>query len=59
MLDGEMRYYEAVLKEVHLTPDTDDWYKAERCATCSFDERCVGVRRSYVDTYGDEEIRPY
>lgn len=59
MLDGDLRYYERVLDEVHRSPNSYDWYKAERCAECAFNDKCVGVRRSYVETYGDEEIRPF
>ncbi len=59
MLDGDLRYYERVLSEVHRSPNSSDWYKAERCKECSFNEKCVGLRRSYVETYGDGEIRPF
>ncbi len=59
MLDGDLRYYERALQEVHLSRDTPDWVKPDRCRTCAFDTRCLGVRRSYVATYGDAEIRPF
>ncbi|MCA9592276.1 MAG: hypothetical protein KC776_03170, partial [Myxococcales bacterium] len=26
---------------------------------CSFEPYCVGVRRSYVETHGDAELRPF
>ncbi|HZU85823.1 MAG TPA: radical SAM protein [Polyangiaceae bacterium] len=60
MLDGEMKYYQDKLDKVFISGDfTEQFYKAERCRECSFDPYCVGVRRAYVDNYGDEEIRPF
>ncbi len=60
MLDGELKYYEGVYDRVYLSDDFDDqFYKAERCAECSFTSRCIGVRKAYVEAYGDEELRPF
>jgi MoaA/NifB/PqqE/SkfB family radical SAM enzyme len=60
MLDGEMRYYQGNLDKVFISGDyAEQFYKAERCRECSFDPYCVGVRRAYVDNYGDGEIRPF
>ncbi len=60
MLDGELEYYEKVLDQIFLSDDFDDqFYKPARCAECSFTSRCIGVRKSYVEAYGDEEIRPF
>lgn len=58
MLDGELKYYENALTQIH-TSGREAWYKAPRCATCQFDDRCVGIRRAYVDTHGDAEITPF
>ena len=60
MLDGEMKYYDRVLGHVYRSADHDDqFYKAPRCRECSFDSHCVGVRRSYVEAYGEDEIAPF
>jgi MoaA/NifB/PqqE/SkfB family radical SAM enzyme len=60
MLDGEMRYYERNLENIYRSSDHGEQFqKPPRCAECSFDPWCLGVRRYYVDTYGDEEIRPF
>jgi organic radical activating enzyme len=60
MLDGEMRYYEAVLDKVFKSEDSgDQFYKSEKCKECSFDPYCLGPRRSYVEHYGDAEIKPF
>ena len=60
MLRGDLRYYQAVLDQVFLSEDfSDQFYKAERCTACSFEPYCVGVRRSYVETHGDAELRPF
>lgn len=60
MLDGDLRYYEGNLRNIYRSADWgDQFYKAPRCAECSFDPHCLGVRRLYVETYGDEEIRPF
>lgn len=60
MLDGELKYYESVLGHIYRSADHDtQFYKSERCSECSFDPLCVGVRRSYVECYGDEEIQPF
>jgi organic radical activating enzyme len=60
MLDGEMKYYEGKLDKVFVSADyTEQFYKADRCRECSFDPYCVGVRRAYVENYGDAEIRPF
>lgn len=59
MLDGELRYYERNLDRIYRSEGQDDFYKAPRCRDCSFDAWCLGVRRYYVDTYGDAEIRPF
>lgn len=60
MLDGDLRYYEANLDKVFRSEDhSQQFYKAERCAQCSFDPWCVGVRRAYVECYGDDEVTPF
>lgn len=60
MLDGDLRYYREVLDKVFRSADWgEQFYKAERCATCSFDPLCLGVRRAYVEAYGDQELRPF
>lgn len=60
MLDGDMRYYAANLGNIYRSPDHDQqFYKAPGCRECSFDPWCLGVRRLYVETYGDAEIKPF
>ncbi len=60
MLDGEMKYYAPNLQNIYRSPDYGDQFvKPERCRSCSFDPYCVGVRRIYVETYGDDEVRPF
>ena len=60
MLDGDLRYYQGNLGNIYRSADWEDqFYKAPRCAGCSFDPHCVGVRRLYVETYGDAEIKPF
>jgi hypothetical protein len=60
MLDGEMKYYERNLGHIYKSADhSEQFYKAERCRECSFDKYCVGVRRAYIDCYGDAEITPF
>ena len=60
MLDGEMKYYAHNLRNIYRSPDYGDQFvKPAKCASCSFDPYCVGVRRIYVETYGDHEIRPF
>ncbi|MFM7296656.1 MAG: radical SAM protein [Planctomycetota bacterium] len=60
MLDGDMRYYAHNLQNIYRSPDYEDqFFKPEQCRECSFDPYCMGVRRIYVETYGDAEIRPF
>ena len=60
MLDGDMRYYAHNLSNIYRSTDYgDQFYKPERCRTCSFDPYCLGVRRIYVETYGEDEIVPF
>jgi len=60
MLDGDLRYYEGNIRNIYRSADwQDQFYKADRCKECSFDPYCVGVRRLYVETYGDAEIQPF
>jgi hypothetical protein len=60
MLDGEMKYYERNLANIYKSSDHDQqFYKSPKCKDCSFDPWCVGVRRIYVETYGDEEMKPF
>ncbi len=60
MLDGEIRYYDNVLDKVFKSNDSgDQFYKAEKCKECSFDPYCLGPRRSYVEHYGEDEIKPF
>jgi MoaA/NifB/PqqE/SkfB family radical SAM enzyme len=60
MLDGDLRYYRENLRNVFVSDDWDSqFHKSPRCRECSFDPYCVGPRKSYVETYGDGEIRPF
>lgn len=60
MLDGDMRYYEANLGNIYRSPDHDQqFHKSQGCRECSFDPWCLGVRKLYVETYGEGEIRPF
>lgn len=60
MLDGDIRYYENVLDKVFKSGDSSDqFYKSEKCKECSFDPVCLGPRKSYVEHYGDAEIKPF
>lgn len=60
MLDGDLRYYEQVLDKVFKSEDfSQQFYKPEKCKECSFDPYCLGPRRSYIEHYGDAEIRPF
>ncbi|MFO0629330.1 MAG: radical SAM protein [Polyangiales bacterium] len=60
MLDGDLRYYEGNLGNIYRSADyAEQFYKAERCRACSFDPYCLGVRRLYVETYGDAELTPF
>jgi hypothetical protein len=60
MLDGEMKYYERVLGHIYRSGDhSAQFHKAERCRECSFDAHCVGVRKAYVECYGDAELKPF
>jgi MoaA/NifB/PqqE/SkfB family radical SAM enzyme len=59
MLDGEYRYYDQLMDKIYRSPgEQRDFYKSEACSDCSFNEYCVGVRRAYIDQYGDAEITP-
>jgi sulfatase maturation enzyme AslB (radical SAM superfamily) len=60
MLDGELRYYADVIDKVFKSEDAaQQFYKPEKCRECSFDPYCLGPRRSYVEHYGDAEIKPF
>jgi len=60
MLDGDLRYYEGVLDKVFRSADAStQFHKPEKCRECSFDAYCLGPRRSYVEHYGDAEIKPF
>lgn len=60
MLDGDMRYYEPVLDQVYKSGDTErQFYKSEKCKECDFNDHCLGPRRSYVQQYGEDEIKPF
>jgi MoaA/NifB/PqqE/SkfB family radical SAM enzyme len=60
MLDGDLRYYRNVLDKVFKSDDaSDQFYKPDKCKECSFDAYCLGPRRSYVEHYGDGEIKPF
>jgi MoaA/NifB/PqqE/SkfB family radical SAM enzyme len=60
MLDGELRYYADVIDKVFKSEDaSQQFYKPEKCKECSFDAYCLGPRRSYVEHYGDAEIKPF
>jgi MoaA/NifB/PqqE/SkfB family radical SAM enzyme len=58
-LDGEMAYYAGVLDKIYRSPDFGaQFHKAAACASCDFDRYCIGVRKDYVRSYGDDELRP-
>ncbi len=60
MLDGELRYYGHVLDQIYKSDDSSDqFHKPDRCRQCSFDQHCLGPRKSYVEHYGDAEIVPF
>jgi len=60
MLGGDLRYYANNLDKVYKSGDSSDqFYKPERCRECCFDAYCLGPRKSYVEHYGDAEIRPF
>ena len=60
MLDGDVRYYAGVLDKIFKSEDaSSQFYKPEKCRECSFDPYCLGPRRSYVEHYGDAEIKPF
>lgn len=60
MLDGRLDYYANVIDKVFKSDDSGkQFYKPERCRECSFDPYCLGPRRSYVEHYGEDEIRPF
>jgi len=60
MLDGDLRYYERNLIHIYKSQDHgEQFYKAARCKECSFDAWCLGVRKHYVETYGEAEIKPF
>ncbi len=60
MLDGNLRYYANVLDKVYKSEDAgDQFFKPEKCKECSFDAHCLGPRRSYIEHYGDAEIKPF
>jgi hypothetical protein len=60
MLDGELRYYANVIDKVFKSDDAaQQFYKPDKCRECSFDPYCLGPRRSYVEHYGDAEIKPF
>jgi len=60
MLDGDLRYYAHVLDQVYKSADSSDqFHKPDRCRECSFDQHCLGPRKSYVEHYGDAEIVPF
>jgi MoaA/NifB/PqqE/SkfB family radical SAM enzyme len=60
MLDGELKYYERVYEHLYVSDDwTEQFYKAPKCRECAFDAHCLGVRRAYVESYGDAELKPF
>jgi MoaA/NifB/PqqE/SkfB family radical SAM enzyme len=60
MLDGDLRYYANVIDKVFKSDDAaQQFYKPDKCRECSFDAYCLGPRRSYVEHYGDAEIKPF
>lgn len=60
MLGGDLRYYLPVMDKNYRSEDhTEQFYKAPRCQECSFNPYCVGVRRAYIEAYGDAEISPF
>lgn len=60
MLDGDMRYYAQNLGNIYRSADHDEqFHKPEACRECSFDPWCLGVRKLYVETYGDHEVKPF
>jgi MoaA/NifB/PqqE/SkfB family radical SAM enzyme len=60
MLDGELKYYLRALRHIYRSSDhSAQFYTSERCRECSFDASCVGVRKAYIECYGDAEIKPF
>ena len=60
MLDGKLEYYTRAYEHLYISDDwRDQFHKADRCSTCAFDPHCLGVRKAYVESYGDEELRPF
>jgi hypothetical protein len=60
MLDGDMKYYNMNLRQIYTDEGSSSaFYKADRCRECSFDKYCLGVRKDYVEFYGDHEIKPF
>jgi len=54
------------LREAHFAHDLPDeeraratgFTKAPACATCELDRRCYGIRTTYAEMYGVDELRP-
>ena len=60
MLDGELKYYTRAYEHLYISEDwRDQFHKAESCRECAFDAHCLGVRKAYVECYGDAELRPF
>ncbi len=60
MLGGDLRYYRENLRNIYRSSDwQDQFHKSPRCSGCSFDPYCLGVRKLYVETYGDAELVPF
>lgn len=48
-----MSYYAAVGDNVEAGKR-----RADKCSSCAFQDRCVGVWKHYLDQFGDGELRP-
>ena len=60
MLDGELKYYARAYEHLYVSDDwTDQFHKKASCKECAFDAHCLGVRRAYVECYGDSELVPF
>jgi len=59
MLDGQLRYYETVLDKVFRATTRPTSFTSREVQRMHFDPYCLGPRRSYVEHYGDAEIKPF
>lgn len=59
VLGRDLRYHLPALHQVYKSADHDRQFgKGARCSECSFDAHCLGVRRQYLEIFGDAELSP-